>query len=333
MTGGRRWVLMGLGAVAALGGLGVAVVVIRANSAFSFPETPYPEGLSASSDPEVVARGEYLVWGPAHCSSCHATYPRDNPAANAPGVPLAGGLAFEMGPIGRLYGLNLTPNETDGIGRFTDAELARVLRTGVRPNGELSVFMSTSASSLSDEDIVAVISYLRSLPPEPAGHAEGGLNLLGRLMFGSLGLAPRDTPAPPAAPPSEFPSVARGEYLAESVILCTECHRVWDMANFVPLGPKGGGGMCEPSHGPEKDMEFCTPNLTSHPNGFTGRVDEDGFVARMRQGRVYASSVMPWENIGRMTETDLRSVYQALRALPPVDTDVGPTYRKVGWTP
>ena len=80
-------------------------------------------------------------------------------------------------------------------------------------------------------------------------------------------------------------------------------------------------------------MEYWPPNLTSHPTGITGQLDEDTFVARLKSGRRHASSIMPWENFGATSDADLRSVYQYLRTLPPVDRDEGPTYRKVGWKP
>jgi hypothetical protein len=79
-------------------------------------------------------------------------------------------------------------------------------------------------------------------------------------------------------------------------------------------------------------MEFVAPNLTSHPTGVTGRLSEDQFVARLRGGRVFPFSIMPWENFALTTDADLRSVYRYLRTLPGVDADVGPSYREVGWT-
>ena len=102
---------------------------------------------------------------------------------------------------------------------------------------------------------------------------------------------------------------------------------------FERSGPLCGGGTVDASHGDDHDKEFVPPNLTSHPTGITGKLDEDQFLARIRAGRVYTSSIMPWENLGQMTDSDLRSVYRYLRSLPPVDRDVGPTYRDAGWTP
>ncbi len=116
-------------------------------------------------------------------------------------------------------------------------------------------------------------------------------------------------------------------------MLCTGCHSQFSMKTFKPVGPKAGGGTPEPSHGADSDMEFVTPNLTSDPTGVTGKLDENAFVARILHGRVHAGSIMPWENFQDTTETDLRSVYRYLRTLPPVQNDVGPSYRKVGWKP
>ena len=105
-------------------------------------------------------------------------------------------------------------------------------------------------------------------------------------------MAPRLDAAPVGVPASPEPSVERGEYLAENVMLCTSCHTAYDPATFAPVGPKGAGAGPEPSHGADADMEYVSPNLTASSVGVTGRLDEDEFVARLRAGRVYTSSIM-----------------------------------------
>jgi hypothetical protein len=57
-------------------------------------------------------------------------------------------------------------------------------------------------------------------------------------------------------------------------------------------------------------------------------MDEASFVFRMRAGRAFKSSIMPWENFSTATDADLKSLYLFLKSLPPVDNDVGQTYRK-----
>ena len=71
------------------------------------------------------------------------------------------------------------------------------------------------------------------------------------------------------------------------------------MDTFQQVGPKVGGSFPEPSHGPDQDMEFVAPNLTSHVTGYTGKVPEDLFVTRLRAGRVHATSLMPWRIVHR----------------------------------
>jgi len=308
-----------------------AYAMATTDARLQFNDAPAPV-LQASTDSAIIAQGRYLVRGPAHCSACHSSGDIDQPA-QVVDAPLRGGLPFEMGPLGTRYARNLTPHATSGLGRYSDAQLARTLRTGVTPSGELSFFMRYSASNLSDEDIVAVLSYLRSLEPLDNPVPPGEWSAFGKMLltYAFPPLAPRASAAPAHVAPAEAPSVARGEYLAEQVMLCTMCHTAMDQSTMEFTGPKAGGSLAEASHGADSDMEFVAPNLTSHPTGITGRMDEAAFVARIRAGRLHASSIMPWENFGITSESDLRSVYQYLRTLPPVDNDVGPTYRRTGW--
>jgi mono/diheme cytochrome c family protein len=328
----KRKLAISAGAVVGVAVLGVGGLLGFGAATYgkrlSFPGTPAPD-LHASTDPAVIDRGRYLVHGPAHCAQCHGSDDRAHPEKSTPDHPLSGGLAFDMGPIGVTYASNLTPDPT-GIGPRTDAELARAVRTGVLHDGRLSVFMRYSASALSDDDLVAVLSYLRAQKPVARAVPRGEVRLLGKALLPFARLAPATEPPPVGVAPSAEPSVARGAYVAEHVARCVGCHSQVDPATFLPTGPKAGGGDPDPSHGDDADMEFVSPNLTSDPTGLTGKWPEDAFVARLRGGRVHRSSIMPWEQVARMTEADMRSVYRYLRSLPPVSRDVGATYRKQG---
>ncbi len=314
-----------------IGGL-LGYAAMTMDGKLQFPDTPSPR-IAASTDSLIIEQGRYLVHATAHCAQCHSTDDRSRPELTV-GTPLSGGLAFEMGPLGTRYAKNLTPDEETGIGRLSDSELARAIRTGVMHSGELSFFMRYSASELSDEDITAIISYLRTLEPVRKQNPEGEWYLVGKALmtYAFPKMLPRPEAGPAHVPADAEPSIERGRYLSDHVMLCSQCHTGFDMKTFLPTGPKLGGSLPDRSHGDDKDMEFVAPNLTSHPTGYTGMVSEDAFVARMKRGRAYKSSIMPWENIGNTTENDLRSVYRYLRSLPPVETDHGPSYRKVGWS-
>ena len=311
----------------------VGYAAMTAESRLRHPDAPFPK-ITASSDPAVIERGRYLAHGPAHCSQCHSTDDRSKPEL-VKSAPLKGGLAFEMGPLGTTWARNLTPDVRTGIGPRTDAELARAIRSGVMHDGELSFFMRIAGARLADEDLTAVISYLRTVPPVENEVEKGSWFLVGKILltYAFPPLEPRPVEGPAYVPASEEPSVERGRYLAEEVMLCVDCHTKLDMGTFTYVGPKAAGSLPDPSHGEDKDKEFVAPNLTSHATGVTGRYDEDQFVARIKAGRVFGSSIMPWESFQATTEADLRSVYRYLRTLPPVDNDVGPTYRDKGWKP
>ena len=109
-------------------------------------------------------RGEYLVVIMG-CHDCHT-----------PGAPygapdfkrtLAGSELGWQGPWGVSYASNLTPDPGTGLGSYTDAEIERALRSGVKKNGSpiMPPMPWPNYARLSPEDMSAVIAYLRGIPP------------------------------------------------------------------------------------------------------------------------------------------------------------------------
>lgn len=292
--------------------------------------------LKASSDPEVIKRGEYIAHSVAHCSICHV--PHDVTVARKLGEhpPMVGGYEWKMGPMGTLYSRNITPDPATGIGNWTDEELARAIRSGVGRDGKALVFMSMAVPELSDEDLLAVISYLRSTPPVVRQNKPHDLGLMLKWLATKVGPDFRKNNIKPAkyVPQSEEPTVARGEYLARGPASCVSCHTGFDMMEMKVVGPDfAGNDQAEPD--PENEgMEFVMPNLTPDPEtGHMAKWDEDQFVSRFRAGRVVASSKMPWEAYREMTDADLRSLYRFFKTLPPTKRLIGAPYRKAGTKP
>src|SRR6187402_1118565 len=96
-------------------------------------EAPLPN-IHASLDSAVIARGKHLVYSSAHCIDCHQRANADSIIALGQEVPLIGGVLFDL-PVGKIYSKNITPDKETGIGKYTDAEIARALRYGVHPDG------------------------------------------------------------------------------------------------------------------------------------------------------------------------------------------------------
>jgi mono/diheme cytochrome c family protein len=112
-----------------------------------------------------VSRGEYLA-RIMDCAGCHT------PGALT-GKPdfsrnLAGSdVGFHVPGAGVFYPPNLTPDRTTGLGGWTDAQIARAIRHGERPDGRrlLPVMPWPSYSALTDADVTALVAHLRTLPP------------------------------------------------------------------------------------------------------------------------------------------------------------------------
>ena len=297
----------------------VGVLVLAAGSIATYAATTwdndrygeYPlPALSASTDTAIIARGRYLALGPAHCVDCHTP-----PGA----APFSGGVKFVL-PVGEFYTPNVTPDSTTGIGRYSDPEIARMLRYGVRPHGRAAVpFMQFER--MSDEDIVAIISYLRSNQPVKNAVRNQQPNLLGKtIMTFVIKPNPLDNKAPKLSPPTA-PTVERGEYLVNYVAECAGCHTLRDLRTGAYTGPHLGGGFDFPSD-VDPTMVFTPPNLTNDPTGMTGRMTEDVFVARFRQGMLIKESIMPWKAFSTMHEDDIRAMYRYIRTVPPVSNAV-----------
>jgi len=284
-------------------------------------EAPYPD-VVASADSSVVERGHYVVRALAPCASCHGD--PNQRAANASGaeVPLVGGFAFDI-PPGTFYTRNLTPDSATGLGGVPDKAIARAIRYGVGHDGRaLLPFMEMQG--LADDDLQAVVSYLRTMPPVhnpvPAHH----YTVLGRVIRATVLAKPV---GPSTTPPARAPrgaSVETGRYLVESVSLCWACHTERSQMTGALIGPRFGGttGFTEiddPGH------SWSPPNITSDPEtGRLGKMSEDQFVARFRQGRLIPGSPMPWQAFSRLNEEDLRAIYRYLKSVPPVKRDNGP---------
>jgi mono/diheme cytochrome c family protein len=288
-----------------LGTAAIAIaVVVREDRTF---EAPYPD-ITASKDPAVIERGRYLVTGPAHCTACHAA---DGDKSSEP--HLAGGGAFHL-PIGTVYARNITPDVSTGIGRYSDREVARILRYGVHPSGRAMLpFMPFS--DMTDEDLTAVISYLRSRPAIDHYVPASDFNMLGRAAKAFL-LEPVGPSQPIRTRIERGATIEWGAYLANTVGSCTVCHTKRSLRSGKAEGVAFAGGMTVESHS-APGTKFVTPNLTPDPK--TGHIyawSEDVFVARFRNA-VATASPMPWTSYKQLTDDDLRALYRYFRSLPP----------------
>ncbi|MCO4745585.1 MAG: cytochrome c [Proteobacteria bacterium] len=323
---------IGLGAVVALGLIGLASLVGYSVATWpgQYPDTPRPQ-LASTDDPETIARGAYIVDALAHCTICH-TPEEEFLFKDVRGMVPKGGHEWQMGPMGTVYSANLTPA---GIGEMSDADLARVIRTGINADHHPAPLM-VAVGPMADEDLIAVMSYLRSLEPVDNDVPDSTFTAMGKTLMPLAMpgfIQPRDI-APPAFVKEGGISIERGRYIAHGPAFCFACHSEMQISPELAVKEPYFAGAAAPDPDPkDSTMELRAPNLTTHETGWLHGVTEDAFVTRLKAGRAVEHSPMPWENYALMTEDDMRSVYRYLASVPPVDQVTGPGYRKAGWTP
>ena len=312
-------ILAGVAAVIVVA-IAVLAIVVATRQHLQFNDTPYPN-VAASADTTVIARGRYIVRDLSNCANCHGDPSQKAAIAASEDVPLSGGGKFDV-PPGVFYVRNITPDSLSGLGAVSDRAIARALRSGVGHDGRaLLPFMEFQ--NLSDEDLVAVVSYLRAQAPVRNVVPMHHYNLLGKIVRATVlskPVGPRTTP--PVASPRGA-TVENGRYLVESVALCGSCHTQRNMMTGAFTGPHLGGatGFDKEPNG----HSWSPPNLTADPTtGKVGMMNEDGFVARFRAGRIYEHSPMPWQGFRRLSDDDLRAIYRYIKTVPPVHRDVGP---------
>ncbi len=295
-------------------------VATRQNVKF---DAPYPD-IKASKDSAVIARGKAFVYGPAHCAYCHTTLDKLAEVEKGEILPLSGGHTFML-PFGRLYSRNLTSDET-GLGKLTDGEIARALRYGVGYDGR-ALFNMMPFNNLSDEDLTAVISYLRTLAPVKNDVPKNDYNVIGKIVKAFM-LKPvgPDGEIPKSVPPG--PTAEYGKYLVMNVANCRGCHTARDLKTLKYTGPFYGGGFKLPSE-IDPSLTLCTPNITCDPKtGVLANWSQEQFIERFRKGRIIKESIMPWGPFSHMSDDDLTAIYKYLMSVPPVVNDPGPRLSK-----
>lgn len=258
---------------------------------------------AAAETPE--ERGAYLVQGPAGCGNCHTPLGPEGPVWSMD----LGGRLVEDSPAFTAYAPNITPGGP--IADWSDAELARAIREGIRPDGSVigPPMPFSMYRGLSDEDLGAIVAYLRTVPAVDNIVPASTYNIPLPPAYGPL---VGSVSAPPRAVTAEY-----GAYLAGPVAHCLECH--------TPMGPQGPKIATDLGRG---GLEFHGPwgvsvaaNLTSHPDGLAGYSDAE-ILAMITEGQRPDGSPMlppmPYGYFARMTPEDAAALVLYLRTLPPL---------------
>uniref|UniRef100_UPI0035932402 cytochrome C n=1 Tax=Aquiflexum sp. TaxID=1872584 RepID=UPI0035932402 len=213
-----------------------------------------------------------------------------------------------------------------------DGELFRMMRHAVKPDGTATLSVLMPFWDMADEDLVAVVSYLRSLPPVKNEVPDNEWTFMGKAVrVVASSFKPIEKPSPPSFAPPMAATIERGEYISRYVANCVGCHTNRDLMTFEAIGPEYAGGMeFEPYPelhimlGEDPELWMRTPNITPHPNSALSKFKTvEEWKERFRQGRIIKISSMHWGPFSRMSDEDLEALYLYLTSLEPVDYDAG----------
>lgn len=243
------------------------------------------------SDAGSVEQGRYLYQSRG-CAECHGAD--------------GGGRVFIDEPNGlRVRGANITRGAGSAVAAYTERDWVRAIRHGVKPDGKpLLIMPSEDFNRLTDQDLAAVVAYVRALPPADRPPAELKLPLVVHALY-AMGVVQDaaekiDHSLPPSKPVAVAVSAEHGYYVSRA---CIGCH-----------GPGLAGGKIPgtPPHWPP------AANLTPGEGSVLGRyVSAEAFRELVLTGRrpdgTNADKSMPRH---RMSEVDLDALYTYLKTAP-----------------
>jgi mono/diheme cytochrome c family protein len=263
-------------------GFGLARFRAQASRAHDVPRRQ----LQVAGTPAELERGRHLATTLGGCTECHG--------ANL------GGRVMDENALVRLAAPNITPSGI--VSGYTDGDWYRAILHGVAPSGRnLLVMPAKELRTFSDADVLAMVAYVKSVPPVATQVPPAQISWLGQIVFGLANedLWPANSIAHGESRASRMrPSgatVVHGEYL---IGVCKGCH-----------GPDLRGGL---RHGPP-DTALSADISPPAMAGWSREQFERLLRTGKRRNGTEISSAMPWRALGGVTDEELTAMWLALR--------------------
>jgi mono/diheme cytochrome c family protein len=294
-----KWLAILLGSLMGLillaGGVMMLAANTRLNKVYDFP----PSNIVIPTDEASLAYGKHRV--ETLCADCHG--------ADLGGVPAW----FNVGPLGTIDSANLTAGE-GGAGQIfaSDEDYVRALRHGIGPDGKPIYMPAVPATAkLSDEDLGAIIAYLKTVPPVDRKTNGHQFTPVARILF-TAGVLPglpveMISHQTHVTAPENSVSAQYGEYLV-NINDCQTCH-----------GQNLAGG----KH-PDPSIKARVPNIT--PGGEPGFWTQTQFMNTIREGKAPSGhqldpKLMPWKTYRNLSDEELQAIWLYIQSLPKLPTN------------
>jgi len=252
-----------------------------------------------------MERGRYLVEGIVACGNCHAVREKGKPIFEK---GLSGGMVFDEEPF-KAFASNITPDPETGIGKWTDAQLAKAIREGIRPDGTIigPPMPIEFYRGISDADLSAIVAYIRAQPAVK--------NAVPKSEY-RIKLPPNYGPAVgKLVSPQKTRRVKYGAYVA-GMGHCMDCHTPMEKGRLVKSRLGAGGRVFKGPFG-----ESISRNLTPHDSGLKSWTDAE--ISRaIREGvRKDGGAMKPPMAYGwykNVNDEDMKALIAYLRSLKPL---------------
>jgi mono/diheme cytochrome c family protein len=258
---------------------------------------------TAPSDP--VARGAYLAIA-GDCAGCHTPAGSQSPSG---GVPV-------QTPFGSIDAPNITPDNSTGIGTWSDDDFYRLMHEGIRRDGSYvyPVMPIDGYTKVTRDDVLAIKAYLFSLPPVHSAPATNHLGFpfnirAGLAAWRELFFRPTDFVPDPARTAEQN----RGAYLVEGLGHCGSCHTPRNLAMATEPDKALGGGEIA-------GQGWFAPNISSDLREGIGGLATADIVTYLKTGIApgFAIAAGPMteiihDSLRHLGDADLRAIAVALK--------------------
>jgi len=276
-----RWIGIAVGSLVGLSIAGYAVVYGLSERILRRTYEVPAVVLTIPTDPDSIREGRRLATVRGCFHDCH-------------GTEAEGHVLFDDPMIARI----VAPNLTAAVRQYSDAQIAVIVRNGVRPDGRSLLVMPAEAfTGMTDADLGRIIAFLKSLPLVSGSGPSVSVGPLGRLglvtgKFKTVAQLIADAVPPPEATDQE---AQLGRYLARTV--CAECH-----------GTSLRGA---------SNPDFTSPDLR-----VVASYSLEAFTRLLRTGTALgerelgAMSRQARNNLSQLTDSEIAALYSYLHAMP-----------------
>jgi mono/diheme cytochrome c family protein len=288
---------------------GLILLVAVAFAVYWWLTAPSSAIAAAAHTPD-LANGQE-IFNAGGCASCHAVPKQEDRLKLGGGLPLTS-------PFGTFYAPNISPDPTDGIGRWSEADFVRALTRGISPDGRhyFPAFPYTTYAHARPEDVQDLFAYLKTLPPVAGRAPDHDLpfpfNIRRNIGIWKL-LFFDDKPFVPD--PARSAQWNRGAYLVNAFGHCAECHSPRNALGGIVAKQRFAGGPDPEGHG-------FVPNITGKGLSDWSESDLSYFLetGQTPDGDSAGGSMAAViRNTSQLSKDDRAAITDYIKSLPPVE--------------